>query len=297
MPERKKEELGRGIRALLERIDTDAERKKTVKKMEKINVINHISLNQIEVNPFQPRADFDEDALNELADSIKVHGVIQPITVRKLGNGNFQLIAGERRTRAARLAGLNEIPAYIREAKDQEMLEIGLIENIQREDLNPLEIARTYERLIEECKLTQEALGNRLGKSRSSITNYLRLLRLPPEVQKGLREKKITMGHARALISVENVEDQLKIYGNMVKKDISVRRVEELVQQLKSGSNKKSTVRNEMSAEWINYRNMLSSKYGAKVNIRKKGKDKGEIVLSFTSEKELDELINKLEGN
>jgi len=291
----KKEALGKGIRALLQDIDSDVPAtkvKSTIPLLEK--GVDEVDLNKIEVNPFQPRADFDEKALNDLANSIKVHGVVQPITVRKLKNGNYQLIAGERRTRASRLAGLTRIPAYIRKANDQEMLEIALIENIQREDLNPLEIALNYQRLLEECQLTQEALATRIGKSRSGITNFLRLLKLPAPIQTGLRAQKLSMGHARALLSLPTEKEQISLFQKIVKQGLSVREVENLVKETKGQKSSKQS-KGEISAEWLNYRNRLSASVGWPIGIRTKGKGKGEIVISFRDEKELERLVERLD--
>lgn len=291
----KKEALGKGIRALLQDIDSDAPSVQSAPSVPLLEKgVDEVALNKIEVNPFQPRADFDEKALNDLADSIKVHGVIQPITVRRLKNGNFQLIAGERRTRASRLAGLTRIPAYIRQANDQEMLEIALIENIQREDLNPLEIAINYQRLQEECQLTQEALATRLGKSRSVITNFLRLLKLPALVQTGLRERALSMGHARALLSLPSEKEQLALFSKIVKNGLSVREVESLVKETKAQKSSKPS-KGEISAEWLHYRNLLSSSVGWPVSIRTKGKGKGEIVIAFRDDKELERLVELLD--
>ena len=198
--------------------------------------VNEISLDEIETNPFQPRQYFDEDALNELADSIKVHGIIQPITVRRLSRNQYQLISGERRFQASKRAGLTAVPAYIRSADDQQMLEMALIENIQRENLNPIEISLSYQRLISECNLKQEELGERVGKNRSTVTNYLRLLKLPPDIQIALRDNKISMGHARAIINVDSADSQLFIFKKTLSEDLSVRKVEELARELMTKS-------------------------------------------------------------
>ena len=232
--------LGRGLSALLD--DSDAvnppksnssdllgENKKEVKVG---NSIGNVNISDVETNPFQPRTEFDQVALNELSESIKVQGLIQPITVRVKENGGYQLISGERRLRASKLAGLTEIAAYIRLANDQQMLEMALIENIQRENLNSIEVALSFQRMMEECNLKQEQLGDRVGKNRSTVTNYLRLLKLPPAIQISIRDGKISMGHARALISVESTEDQLFIHNEIIDKGLSVRKVEELVRNL-----------------------------------------------------------------
>lgn len=305
----KREALGKGIRALLQDIDKDTKNAPAFPNADTEDVakekgntdenipsgsIARIPLEKIEVNPFQPRADFDEDALKELSESIEVHGVIQPITVRRLESGAYQLIAGERRTRASRLAGLKDIPAYIREANDQEMLEIALIENIQREDLNPLEVALNYQRLLDECKLTQEKLANRLGKSRSAITNFLRLLKLAPGVQHALKKGGISMGHGRALLGLETFEQQEEYCLMIMEKGLSVRDTELLIKQLKSPS-KAQKEKSEISAEWVEYRNIITQRTGSATNIRSKGNGRGEIVISFKSEQELTSIIERLD--
>jgi ParB family chromosome partitioning protein len=214
----KKSALGRGLGALIEDVETNNN-----KPAESVASINEIDIHAIEINPFQPRKTFDEDALQELASSIRQLGIIQPITVRKINGEKFQLITGERRFRASQLAGLETIPAYVRIADDQAMLELALVENIQREDLDAIEVAISYQRLIDECNLTQENMSDRVGKKRSTIANYLRLLKLPAEIQAGIRQKKITMGHARALVNVEDVEKQLSIFHHVMEQDLSVR--------------------------------------------------------------------------
>ena len=220
-----KKVLGRGLSALLENADTDI----TGLEPKALHSIAEIKISQIIANPFQPRTEFDEEALNELSESIKVHGIIQPITVRKIGYEKYELISGERRTRASILAGLNAIPAYIRLANDQQMLEMALIENIQRENLNSIEVALSYKRLLDECGLKQEELGDRVGKKRSTVNNYLRLLKLPDEIQMAIKEGELMMGHARALVNVENPENQLAIFRAVINGSLSVRQVEDLV--------------------------------------------------------------------
>ncbi|PZR31826.1 MAG: chromosome partitioning protein ParB, partial [Azospira oryzae] len=243
----KKKALGRGLSALLSDTPTDDKLEveisaaanlvttppvtETVQTVV-VNNLNEIPVDQIEVNPFQPRQHFDQDALLELSESILVHGIIQPITVRRLAQNQYQLISGERRFQASKLAGLKQIPAYIRSADDQQMLEMALIENIQRENLNPIEISLSYQRLITECNLKQEELGDRVGKNRSTVTNYLRLLKLPPDIQVALRDHRVSMGHARAIVSVENPDTQLFIFKKILSEDLSVRKVEELARQL-----------------------------------------------------------------
>src|SRR5690349_6944014 len=236
----KKKALGRGLNALLsdsnveERLEVDIPIPTSTTPSAPSGGTLEISIDHIEVNPFQPRTHFDQEALQELADSIKVHGIIQPITVRRLARDQYQLISGERRFQASKLAGLKSIPAYVRSADDQQMLEMALIENIQRENLNAIEIALSYQRLISECSLKQDELGDRVGKNRATVTNYLRLLKLPPDVQIAVRDNKISMGHARAIINVENPDQQLYIFKKTLTEDLSVRKVEELVRNLAS---------------------------------------------------------------
>ena len=220
----RKNALGRGLGALID----DADRE----KYENIDSISEINIDLIETNPYQPRSNFDEEGLNELASSIKELGIIQPITVRTLADGKFQLITGERRYRASIIAGLKKMPAYFRTADDQAMLELALVENIQREDLDSVEIAISYQRLIDECQLTQENLSDRVGRKRSTISNYLRLLKLPAEIQLGIREKKMSMGHARTLINIENPKTQIKVFYRVIDEELSERKTEELVRQM-----------------------------------------------------------------
>ena len=240
----KKQALGRGLSALLkETAEVTSASEKNADKL--VGTILEIELKNIEVNPFQPRTYFDEEALEELANSIKELGVIQPITVRKLSENKFQLVSGERRFRASKLIGNSTIPAYIRLANDQEMLEMALVENIQRKNLDPIEVALSYQRLIDEIKLTQEELSTRVGKKRSTVTNYLRLLKLDPIIQTGMRDGFISMGHGRALINIESTKDQLEIYEKILRNKLSVRQTEDLVRSLKSGKQpekKKTTV-------------------------------------------------------
>jgi ParB family chromosome partitioning protein len=243
----KKKALGRGLNALLsdsnieERLEVDIPVPSSAPTPPSGGTLE-ISIQHIEVNPFQPRTHFDQEALKELSESIKVHGIIQPITVRRLARDQYQLISGERRFQASKLAGLTSIPAYVRSADDQQMLEMALIENIQRENLNAIEIALSYQRLISECSLKQDELGDRVGKNRATVTNYLRLLKLPPDVQIAVRDNKISMGHARAIINVENPDQQLYIFKKTLTEDLSVRKVEELVRNLSSAGGSEKTV-------------------------------------------------------
>jgi ParB family chromosome partitioning protein len=294
---KKRSALGRGLGALLDDSVLES-RPKLVSDSVKQPLINEIPLKYIRSNPFQPRTDFDEEALNELADSIVTQGIIQPITVRKINDQEYQLISGERRLIASKRANLKSIPAYVREANDQQMLEMALIENIQRENLNAIEIANSYQKLLTECNLKQEELGDRVGKKRATVTNYLRLLKLPPDIQDAIREDKISMGHARALINVENIDVQLIIFHKIVKDDLSVRRTEELVRRL--GENNivtrgaKTTVK-ELSSELKNLQAVLSSHFGTKVEILQKSDQKGDIKIPYMSVDDLNRILEILE--
>lgn len=297
----KKKFVGSGIRALLSDMGAENE---VIKINEHdidsiINTVSKINLDTVEVNPFQPRVDFNEEALKELSSSIKIHGVIQPITVRKIGKNKYQLVAGERRLRASKLAGMTEIPAYIREINDQESLEIALIENIQREDLNAMEISINYKRLIDECNLTHETLGERLGKERSTVTNYLRLLKLPPEIQQSLKDNSISMGHARALISVDEVDKQLYAFKEVKNKGLSVRKTEDLVRALKKGEVKPShpPAPKKLPIAYKKIQDRLTDVLETKVRLKKGKDDKGEIVIPFYSDSDLERLIELLENN
>ena len=286
----KKKALGRGLSALLS--DTPETGRLEEAPVPSGNM-NELAISEIEVNPFQPRKNFDSEALKELADSIKVHGIIQPITVRRLSRNQYQLISGERRFQAARLSGLKTIPAYVRSADDQQMLEMSLIENIQRENLNHIEIALSYQRLLTECKLKQDELGERVGKNRSTVTNYLRLLKLPPDIQIALRDNKLSMGHARAIINIEIPEVQLLIFKRTLQEDLSVRQVEELARSMHKG-NKGKTSTNPVTAgsrEIVQLQGKLSSHFGTKVSVKSDGK-KGEIKIPFLSIEDLNRILD-----
>ncbi len=292
----KKKALGRGLSAILESPETDIT-SKDISGSFVAGAIASIPLSQIESNPFQPREDFEPEALNELATSIKEQGIIQPITVRKMGYDKYQLISGERRLKASRIAGLDEIPAYIRIANDQQMLEMALVENIQRESLNALEIAMSYQRLIDECELTHEELSQRVGKNRTTISNYVRLLKLPAELQIAIRDSKITMGHARALISIEDEATQVTILRNIILKDLSVREVEEIVRNLnRQPAQRKAPQIKELPAEIDHKRIDIAAKLNTIVNVQLSNKGKGNIVISFNSRKELERLLSDLNG-
>jgi len=290
---KKKSGLGRGLGALLE--DSGEKKKISGAGATPKGAINEIDVSKIEANPWQPRSEFDEEALNELAESIKVQGIIQPITVRALNDREFQLISGERRLQASKKAGLKSVPAYIRVADDQQMLEMALIENIQRENLNAIEIALSYQRLLSECKLKQEQLGERVGKNRSTVTNYLRLLKLPPDIQIALRDGRLSMGHARALISIEDVDRQLDIFHQILKNDLSVRKVEELVRGRNKVESTTPTTDSSPSAEIREVQTKLASHFGAKIQVKANEQNKGEIKIPFTSTEDLNRILEILD--
>jgi ParB family chromosome partitioning protein len=258
-------------------------------------LIGEISISQIEVNPFQPRSYFNEEALNDLAQSIQVQGIIQPITVRKLSENKYQLISGERRLQASKIAGLEQIPAYIRIADDQQMLEMALIENIQRENLNAIEIALSYQRLISECDLKQEQLGDRVGKNRSTVTNYLRLLKLPPDIQIGLRDNLLSMGHARSLIVIDDIVLQLEVFQKILSEGLSVRKTESLVRGLFNNKPNHPVEATVMTPEIEKVQRQLSSHFGTMIKIKSKNNAKGEISIPFTSVNELNRILDLLE--
>lgn len=290
----KKKALGRGLSAILESPETDIT-SKDISGDFVAGAIASLPIEQIESNPFQPREEFNPEALNELAESIKEQGIIQPITVRKMGYDKYQLISGERRLKASKLAGLTEIPCYIRIANDQQMLEMALVENIQRESLNALEIAISYQRLLDECELTQEELSQRVGKNRTTVTNYLRLLKLPAEVQVAVRDNKITMGHARALINIDDQLTQTTILRNIILKDLSVREVEEIVRNLNrqpAAPQEKQTV--SIPEDIENFRNQIAGKFNTKVNVSMNNKGKGNIVINFGSQKQLRSILEEM---
>lgn len=282
--------LGRGLDAL---ISTEAVRTSGS------STINEIALDQIEPNPNQPRHDFDEESLQELANSIREIGIIQPITLRQISENRFQIIAGERRWRASQLAGLKAIPAYIRTIKDESIMEMALVENIQREDLNPIEIALAYEHLIESTGMTQDRISERVGKSRSAITNYLRLLKLPAQVQISLQKKEIDMGHARALLSLDSPSLQLKVFKETMKNGWSVRKVEEVVNSLKNGediesANKKIKAKAQLSENLTSMRDQLAATLNTKVQLSCSPKGKGKISIPFSNEEELKRIVNEI---
>jgi ParB family chromosome partitioning protein len=291
--------LGRGLGALLDDAPSSTHDEFLPKEIKSTNSLNEIDLLDIEVNPFQPRTEFNEEKLAELADSIKTQGIIQPITVRKLSDRKFQLISGERRYHASKLAGILRIPAYVRTANDQQMLEMSLIENIQRENLNAIEIALSYQRLLSECELRQEDLGDRVGKKRSTVTNYLRLLKLPPDIQAAIRDGKIGMGHARALVTIENIDLQLDIYKHIIEDDLSVRKVEDLVKKLKEQAEQpnqnKSSAKPQLSFELKKVQEKLSSHFGSRVLLQNENSNKGSIRIPYLSHEDLTRILEILE--
>ncbi len=293
-----KSQLGKGIGALLSGISSDytltAEQQE---KKETAAAVNLIPLAKIKANPYQPRTEFDENALMELATSIEQHGIIQPITLRKLGEDEYQIISGERRWRASKLAGLKEVPAYVRTADDNTMLEMALIENIQREDLNAIEVALSYHRLLEECAITQEQLSDRVGKDRSTIANYLRLIKLPPDIQKGLKERKLTMGHARAILGTDDIAIQLMVYKEVVEKGLSVRAVESLVKEYQKPKSKTNKVEGLLPPAYKKIQDNLCSRYETKVLLKRKTDGKGEITIPFYNDNDLNRILEILEGS
>ncbi|CAL2077067.1 ParB/RepB/Spo0J family partition protein [Tenacibaculum sp. 190524A02b] len=289
----KKQALGRGLSALLkETAEVNSAEDKNADKL--VGNIIEISIDSIEVNPYQPRTYFDEEALRELASSIRELGVIQPITVRKLASDKFQLVSGERRFRASKLIGNKTVPAYIRLANDQEMLEMALVENIQRKNLDPIEVALSYQRLIDEIQLTQEELSTRVGKKRSTVTNYLRLLKLDPIIQTGMRDGFISMGHGRALINVDSTTDQLNIYEKIVRDKLSVRQTEELVKNLKAGTIAKAAKKKTLPKYISEGAKDMSEYFGNKVDVSVNNRGKGKISINFNSEEDFNRIKNLL---
>lgn len=302
---KRKSVLGRGLGALLSDADVNnsVEQDKNEHTATTADAIAEVRIDYIETNPYQPRSEASFEAqqeeLDELANSIKEHGIIQPITVRKLSDKEYQLISGERRLRASKIAGLTTIPAYIRTANDQQMLEMALIENIQRQDLNPIEIALSYQRLMTECALRQEDLGERVGKKRSTVTNYLRLLRLPVSIQEGLRSKKLTMGHARALVNIDDISQQLVIYKKILEEGLSVRKVEELVRNLLDSSLKntekqvqKSLSETQRAIQEV--QSKLQSQFSSQIKVNSNEQGKGEIKIPFENKDDLNRILDLL---
>ncbi|MCW8980167.1 MULTISPECIES: ParB/RepB/Spo0J family partition protein [Altibacter] len=292
----KKQALGRGLSALLKDPSNDI-RSATDKNADKVvGSIVELELDTIEVNPFQPRTSFNEESLRELASSIKELGVIQPITVRKMDFNKFQLVSGERRFRASKLIGLETIPAYIRIANDQESLEMALVENIQRQDLDPIEIALSYQRLIEEIEVTQEELSDRVGKNRSTIANYLRLLKLDPIVQTGMRDGFISMGHGRALINIEDTNDQLEIYEKILTQQLSVRDTEALVRKHKSPANTDTPKQKTVPSFAKEAKKELAALFDSNVDVKVSGSGKGQLIVPFKSKEDLQRILKLIKS-
>ncbi len=292
----KKKALGRGLSAILESPETDIT-SRDISGEYVVGAVAHVPIELIKPNPFQPRTYFSETELAELTISIQEQGIIQPITVRKMGYDHYQIIAGERRLKAAKLAGLTEIPTFIRVANDEQMLELALVENIQREELNPIEIGISFQRLMEECKLNQEELSMKVGKDRSTVANYIRLLRLPTEIQIALRDKQISMGHARALLGINDIKDQLILLNRILEKQLSVRQVEDMVRNftyLKTTPAKKETP--ALSEKIQQVQESLNLKFNTRVEVKIKPKGNGSIIIPFLSDQDLDRIISKLEG-
>ncbi len=296
-PKHNKDLIGKGLRSLLQNINTDLKNTEGHLKsevVEKATSSNRISLTEIQINPKQPRRDFDEQSLQELAASIRLHDIIQPLTVSKLANGKYQLIAGERRFRAAKIAGLKDVPAYIRQANDAQLLELALLENIQRENLNAVEMALSFKRMMEELNFTQEQVAERMGKERSTVTNYIRLLKLPPDILSAVRSNTITMGHARALVNIDTIDKQLFVFKEIKQKELSVRQTEELVRKLYKGD-KNSIATNSKSDLPPAYKKIevnLSSYFSTKVKMTHNKKGYGNINIEYYSLDELNKLLD-----
>ncbi len=298
-PKQNKEALGKGIRSLLQSIDTDLKTSSGQLKsavVENATSTNRISIDDIETNPKQPRRDFDEQTLRELADSIRLHDIIQPVTVSKLPSGRYRLITGERRWRAAKMAGLKDIPAYVRQANDSQLLELALLENLQREDLNAIEIALSYKRMMEELNHTQEQVAERMGKDRSTVANFIRLLKLPPDIQLAVRNAELSMGHARALINVDTIEKQLYIFKEIRDKNLSVRQTEMLVRNLyKQTGAVKKTSKSSLSPAYQRIEDNLASHFSTRVKLKNSRNGSGQILIDFYSQEELNKLLGQLD--
>ena len=302
-PKQNKEALGKGIRSLLQSIDTDMKTgsgnlKTTV--VENFTGISRISLDEIEANPKQPRRDFDEQSLKELANSIKLHDIIQPVTVSILPSGKYRLISGERRLRAAKIAGITDIPAYVRQANDAQLLELALLENLQREDLNAMEISLSYKRMMEELNFTQDQVAERMGKDRSTIANFIRLLKLPPDIQLAVRNGEISMGHARALINVDTIDKQLYIFHEIKEKGLSVRQTEALVRNLykqagSSGGGIKKSLKGHMPSAFQKIEDKLASHFSTRVNLKHSRNGSGQIIIEYYSQDELNKILGQMD--
>lgn len=298
-PKQNKDALGKGIRSLLQSIDSDlktnsGQLKNTV--VENATGITRIAIDQIETNPKQPRKDFDPTALEELAQSIRLHDIIQPVTVSRLPSGKYRLISGERRWRASKMAGLTDIPAYVRQANDAQLLELALLENLQREDLNAMEVALSYKRMMEELDYTQEQVAERMGKDRSTIANFIRLLKLPPDIQLAVRNGELSMGHARALINVDTVDKQLYIFKEIRDKGLSVRQTESLVRNLyKDSGAVKKTSKSSLPAEFQKIEDKLASQFSTRVKLRHGRNGNGQITIEYYSVEELNKILRQMD--
>lgn len=299
-PKQNKDLIGKGLRSLLQNIDADLKTTTGSLKTDVVEQVTHtlrIPIADIQINPKQPRRDFDEQALNELAASIRLHDIIQPLTVSKLPNGKYQLIAGERRFRASKIAGLTDVPAYIRQANDQQLLELALLENLQREDLNAIEIAISYKRMMEELNHTQEQVAERMGKERTTVTNYLRLLKLPPDIQLAVRNGSLSMGHARALVNIDTIDKQLFVFKEILQKGLSVRQTEELVRNMykaEKNNGVKSSVKSELPPAFKKIEDNLASHFGTKVKMAHNKKGYGSISIEYYSLEELNKILDAM---
>jgi ParB family chromosome partitioning protein len=299
-PKQNKELLGKGIRSLLQHIDADLKTtsgglKSTV--VENATGTNRIRIDDIEPNPKQPRRDFDEQSLQELANSIKLHDIIQPVTVSKLANGKYRLVTGERRLRAAKLAGIQDIPAYIRHTNDSQLLELALLENLQREDLNAMEISMSYKRMMEELDYTQEQVAERMGKDRSTVANFIRLLKLPPDIQLAVRNGELSMGHARALINVDTIDKQLFIFKEIKEKGLSVRQTETLVRNLYKEGGVKKTSKSHLPPAFKRIEDKLASHFSTRVKLRHSRNGSGQIIFEYYSTEELNKILGQMNAD
>jgi ParB family chromosome partitioning protein len=297
-PKQNKDQLGKGIRSLLQSIDTDLKTSSGHLKpavVENVTGNTRIGVDEIEANPKQPRHDFDQTALNELSSSIKTHDIIQPITVSKMANGKYRLISGERRWRAAKLAGLKDVPAYVRQANDAQLLELALLENLQREDLNAVEVALSYKRMMDELDYTQEQVAERMGKDRSTVANFIRLLKLPPDIQLAVRRGELSMGHARALINVDTVDRQIFIFREIKNKSLSVRQTEELVRNLyKTQGAVKKTTKSKSNSPMQRIEDKLATHFSTRVKIRHSQNGSGQILIEYYSNEEFNKILKLL---
>ncbi len=300
-PKQNKELLGKGIRSLLQSIDSDLKTNSGQLKqnvVENATGISRIPVEDVEANPKQPRKDFDETSLKELADSIRLHDIIQPITVSKLSSGKYRLISGERRLRASKLAGLKDIPAYVRQANDVQLLELALLENLQREDLNAMEVALSYKRMMEELDYTQEQVAERMGKDRSTVANFIRLLKLPPDIQLAVRNGSLSMGHARALINVDTIDHQLYIFKEILEKGLSVRQTEALVRNLfKENGGVKKTAKSGLAPAFQRIEDKLASHFSTRVKLRHSRNGSGQITIDYYSTEELNKVLRQMNAS